>query len=99
MPSVFDPPQGVIKGNGQMSPTGQGNYNAPQQGAPQPVSPAGPQGPTPTTPTPDPGMLSSLIAALAKAFAPKSVTQAGKRIEQGVSQNDGGNKDSLGGQF
>jgi hypothetical protein len=99
MPSAFDPPPGVMKGNGQMSPTGGGSYQAPQQGAPQPVvaPPAGPQGPTPTTPAPDPGAIYSLISALAKAFAPKSVTQQGKKIEQGIAEGEG--NDSLGKQL
>lgn len=96
MGSVFDPPPGVMKGDGQMHQIGGGAAQAaPQQGAPQPVVPGQPAAQPPA----DPGMISSLIAALAKAFAPKSITDRGKNIEQGISQNDGGNKDSLGSQF
>lgn len=72
-PSAFDPPQGVQKGDGQVYQTGAGNQgNFIAQSTP----------PAAVHPAVDPsvaGGIKTLMAALAQAFAPKSITQAPQR--------------------
>jgi hypothetical protein len=94
VPSAFDPPPGVVKANGQVYQTGVGNQMQP--GVPMASA-------APPTVGPTPGIaagIQALIASLAKAFAPKSLTQADKRTEQAVDQQSGSPQSSdLGSQF
>lgn len=40
------------------------------------------------------GAIKDAIQAITKNFAPKSITQRGAKIDQAVSQNDGGTEDT-----
>ena len=86
-PSVFDPPAGVVKADGQSYHTGTGNQMIPGG---QPTAP-------PPQAAPQPGAIQQLIAALASAFAPKSITQAPQRMKQQEAEAEG--KDDLGSKF
>jgi hypothetical protein len=83
-PSVFDPPQGVLKADGQYHQTGVGNQMpAGTQMMPQASAPA-------TAAQPGlGGAIQTLIAALASAFAPKSITQAPQREAAQEAQAQG----------
>lgn len=59
--------------------------------APQATQPPPPQQAPPGASTASPGVagaIRDMIAALAQAFAPKGITQAGKKINQQVNQAD-----------
>lgn len=89
MPSVFDPPQGVVKGDGQVH----GQYQAPPPAA-APMAPA-------AGPAPDSSMaggIKALVQALAQAFAPKAITQRKQKVDSDVAAATG-DQSSLGNQF
>ena len=79
-PSVFDPPAGVVKGDGQTYQTGVGNQMP--AGQPPPAAP-------PAQAAEPPGAIQALIAALANAFAPKAITQAPQRMKAQEAQAEG----------
>lgn len=87
MPSVFDAPQGVIKGDGQVH----GAYQAPPPAAAPIAAPGQPDASMA-------GGIKALVQALAQAFAPKAVTQRKQKVASDVADATG-DQSSLGSQF
>jgi hypothetical protein len=62
--------------------------------------PQGQQVPVYNNATPGPaGAIHDFVAALTRAFAPKSITQRSAKLDQGVEQNDASNPPKLGDSF
>jgi hypothetical protein len=95
-PVVVRNPDGTVQ---VVSPT-MSAFSPAAAGAQQAPPPAPPvQGQTPASPGVA-GAISDMIGALAKAFAPKAITQRGKRIDQAVNEASGAPQTSdLGDQF
>lgn len=66
-------------------------YTQNPQGQPIPVRQTGTPGVS--------GAIQDMIAALAKAFAPRSIVQRQQSIDQSVGQNDGSQTPKLGDEF
>jgi hypothetical protein len=80
---VFDPPAGVVKGDGRTYIPGTGNQMP--AGTPPPAAPAVSSSPSPGVA----GAIQAFIAQLASAFAPKAITQAPQREKAQEAQAEG----------
>lgn len=45
------------------------------------------------------GAISDAVAALAKAFGPRSITQRGQKVKDAIDRDETGQPDALGNQF
>lgn len=88
MGSVFDPPPGQLKADGQMHPTGMG---APTSAPPLQTAMPAPGGgqPAPASTAQAAGPIQALMQALISAFAPSSIKNRGKQLDAQEQQAQG----------
>lgn len=59
------------------------------------ITPVSPKTPPRTASPGLEGAIRDAVAAVSKAFAPKSITQRGKKVDQAINQDSGGLADQL----